>query len=211
MRWPSIAISAGSRVSAAAMVTIGMRMPARPNDCTNGTGTSNSTPRPMPTVTPENTTARTAVCIVAATASGTSRPACELLAEAVDDEQRVVDRDAESDQRHDVGREHRDVGDVGEREHDRQHDRDHEQRQQQRHDAGDEAAEHDDEHDQRQRARDQLGAHQVARAARGSCSSCTTGPPETSTVNGSGRAVATRRAAGTLSCASSWSSNGMLM
>ena len=75
MRWPSIAISAGSSVSAAAMVTIGMRMPARPNDRTNGTGTSSSTPRPMPTVTPENTTARTAVRIVAATASATSRPA----------------------------------------------------------------------------------------------------------------------------------------
>ncbi len=45
----------------------------------------------------------------------------------------------------------------------------------------------------------------------GFISSCTTGPPETSTVNGRGADVATRRAAGTLSCASTWSSNGMLM
>ena len=75
MRCPSMPIRAGSRVSAAAMVTIGIRIPARPNDCTNGTRTSSSTPRPMPTVTPENTTARTAVLMVTATASARRGPA----------------------------------------------------------------------------------------------------------------------------------------
>ena len=212
MRWPSIAISAGSSVSAAAMVTIGMRMPARPNDRTNGTGTSSSTPRPMPTVTPENTTARTAVRIVTATASATSRPAVELLAEPVHDQQRVVDRDAEADQRHDVRREHRHVGDVRQREHDRQDDRDHEQRQQQRHDA-------------RPRGCRAPRTSTISDSAPATSSARTRSPRSAGFIfelhDGPARhqhrernaatASATRRASGTLACASSWSSNGMVM
>ena len=166
MRCPIMLSTAGSRVSAATIVTAGIRIPARPNDCTNGTRTSSSTPSPIATVTPENTTARTAVCIVRATAAGTSQAAAELLPEPVHDQQRVVDRDPEPDQRHDVRREHRHVGQVRQREHDRQHDRDHEQRQHERHDPGREAAEHQHQHDQRQRAGDELGAHEVAAQGR---------------------------------------------
>ena len=84
-------------------------------------------------------------------------PLVEELPEARDDEQRVVDPDAEPDHRHEDRRDGVDVGQPGEDEeeeergrqrHDREHDRD---------DRGDERPEHDEEHDQCREQAEQLG------------------------------------------------------
>ena len=68
----------------------------------NGSGMNSSIARPIATARPEKTTARPAVSIVRTIASSVSSVSRELLAEAVDDEQRVVDGDAEPDQLHEV-------------------------------------------------------------------------------------------------------------
>ena len=65
----------------------------------NGSGMESSSARPIATAVPLKTTARPAVSIVRTIASSFGRPARALLAVAVDDEQRVVDRDPEPDQR----------------------------------------------------------------------------------------------------------------
>ena len=54
----------------------------------------------MMTVMPAKITARPLVSIASTTASSTSAPACKRLAVAGDDEQGVVDADAEADHRH---------------------------------------------------------------------------------------------------------------
>ena len=51
------------------------------------------------TVAPANTTAWPAVAFARPAASSTVMPSCEVLAVAGDDEQRVVDADAETDHR----------------------------------------------------------------------------------------------------------------
>ena len=68
----------------------------------NGSGIATSSARPSATAIPEKTTARPAVCIVRTTAVVDVQPGGELLPEAVDDQQRVVDRDPEADQLHEV-------------------------------------------------------------------------------------------------------------
>src|SRR5581483_2673485 len=91
----------------------------------NGSGIKRSSASPTATVAPEKITARPAVSIVRSTAASTSwprvvsrssglRPARELLSEAIDDQQRVVDRDPDPDQEdqvRDVGRHRHVVGD----------------------------------------------------------------------------------------------------
>ena len=69
-----------------------------PSERTNGTGTKSSSPRPIATVAPEKRTERPAVCIVRTIAQVDVLGRSELLAEAVDDEQRVVDRKPEPDE-----------------------------------------------------------------------------------------------------------------
>ena len=68
----------------------------------NGSGTSTSAASDTATVTPLNSTLRPAVPIAMRTASSLSAPAVALLAPAGDDEQRVVDGDAEPDERDEV-------------------------------------------------------------------------------------------------------------
>ena len=71
--------------------------------------------RPIATVEPETTTERPA-CVIVSTSARLDVPAVvELLAEAEDHQQRVVDRDAEPDERDEELDDDRDVGDVGER------------------------------------------------------------------------------------------------
>ena len=70
----------------------------------NGSGIATSSARPSATAIPEKTTARPAVCIVRDDRVVDRLPGGELLPEAVDDEQRVVDRDPEPDQLHEVRR-----------------------------------------------------------------------------------------------------------
>ena len=80
-----------------------------------GTGSTTSASRPIATVSPESTHRPTGgrhrdddrVGVVAAVGA--------LLAPAGDDQQRVVDRHAEADQRDEELHDERDVGDVGER------------------------------------------------------------------------------------------------
>ena len=93
-------------------------------------------------------------------------PRAELFAEPRDDEQRIVDRDPEPDQRHDVHRVRRDIDDVRERErraHAAEHREDADAEAQQRGDAG---GEDDDEQDQCEWERHHLGPAQVAREIR---------------------------------------------
>ena len=64
-----VARRAGSRVSATATDTIGMRNPANPMVGRKVTGRTTRARRLIPTVKPENTTARPAELIARATAS----------------------------------------------------------------------------------------------------------------------------------------------
>ena len=90
--------------TAAAIETIGIRKPATPIIRMNGSGIATSSASPSATAMPgEDDRAagglhrpHDRVVLV--------RPRAELLAEAVDDEQRVVDRDPEADQLHEVRR-----------------------------------------------------------------------------------------------------------
>ena len=161
-RRPKTESSAGCSVAAAAIDASGTRKPPTPSERMNGTGTNRSSASPIATVAPEKTTARPAVAIVRTTASSAGPVvAGELLAEAVDDEQRVVDGEPEPDQLDEVRhvadhREHmRRRVDGRERSGDRagrEHERDqHDERQ----------SEHGDEHEQRDRERDLLAAAQV--------------------------------------------------
>ena len=81
----------------------------------------------MITVMPANSTARPLVSIASTTDSSTSRPSLQALPVAGDDEQRVVDADAEADHRHHRRREvgHRD--DVAGQRHERRADAEAEQ------------------------------------------------------------------------------------
>jgi hypothetical protein len=123
----------------------------------NGTGTKRSSARPTATVAPEKRTARPAVSIVVER---------ELLAEAGDDEQRVVDREAEADQLHEI----RDVADhrqlVRHRPDERERRRDRARGEDERNEHGEREAEHRDQHGERDRQRDRLAAAQIAREDR---------------------------------------------
>ena len=112
-------------------------------------------------MSPENVTARPEVDIAMASASSRAAAARELLAEAARHEQRVVDRDAESDERDDVLRVDRDAGDLREQEHagDAAHDR--EQSGAERDQRRDDRAEHEEQEDQRERQRDDLRALEI--------------------------------------------------
>ena len=71
--------------------------------------------RPIATVEPETITERPACVIVSTSASSVVSPCRELLAEAEDHQQRVVDRDAEPDERDEELDDDRDVGHVRQR------------------------------------------------------------------------------------------------
>ena len=107
----------------------------------------------MITVSPANSTARPDVSTAVMTASSGSRPGLESLAVAGDDEQRVVDADADADHRGQRRREalqrvhvreqaddRQPDRDAGERDDDRQHHREHRtERDQQDEDRGEDA------------------------------------------------------------------------
>ena len=122
-------------------------MPPKPMLRRNGTGTTTSASRLIATVTPEANTAWPAVFIATTTASSLLVPVRALLAPSRDHEQRVVDRDAEPDQRDE---ELHDEADVGER---RQHEHQHERRQDrhrgdEQRQQGEERREHEQQHEQ---------------------------------------------------------------
>ena len=72
-------------------------------------GKNSNEARATATVRPEKATVRPAVAVVRATAVSTSFPALQLLAEAADHEQSVVDRQTETEHRDDVDREDADI------------------------------------------------------------------------------------------------------
>ena len=120
MRGPTTASRAGSSVSDASTETSGISMPPMPIERTSGSGSAISASRPMATVEPETITERPAWVTVSTSAVSTSLRRAHLLAEAQDHQQRVVDRDAEPDQRDQELDDDRDVGDVGQRPHERE-------------------------------------------------------------------------------------------
>ncbi len=91
---------------------------------------------------------------------GGATPA-ELLTEAARDEERVIDRDAQADERHDVLRVHRDVRDVREKEHARDPAHHRERADAERHERGDDRAEDEDKKDERERQGNDLSATEV--------------------------------------------------
>ena len=99
-RGPIVARTTGSSVIATATLTSGISMPAMPMLRRNGTGRATSASSEIATVVPLKTTARPACCMALTTAASFARRRLlALLAPAHDDQQRVVDRDGQADQR----------------------------------------------------------------------------------------------------------------
>ena len=119
------------------------------------------------TVVPLKTTAEPACCIAFRTAVSfvDARP-LPLLAPADDDEERVVDRDPEPDQRDEELDDHGDVGDARERPDQQERRRDRDERHQQRHDRHERAEDEDEDEERAQRAEQRLDAARRCRSAR---------------------------------------------
>ena len=79
----------------------------------NGSGSRIIESRPTATVEPETITDRPACVIVSTSADLDVGSLAQLVAEAEDHQQRVVDRDAEPDERDQELHDDRDVRDVG--------------------------------------------------------------------------------------------------
>ena len=89
-------------------------------------------------------------------------PACPLLAEAGDDEERVVDPEREAHAREHVDDEERDLPHLTDDRNERQREDDRDDRQQHRHERGDDGAEDDQQHEQRRReAEEELAFLQI--------------------------------------------------
>ncbi len=127
----------------------------------NGSGIATRSSSPIATVAPEKITARPAVAIVRRIASSFSRPARELLTEAVDDEQRVVDRDPEADQLDQVRDVRRRAREMGDAVHQAERGGDRARREDERHRHRDRQPEHREEHEQGDREGDALAALQI--------------------------------------------------
>ena len=142
-------------------------MPPMPIERTSGSGSATSASRPIATVEPETITERPAWVIVATSAVSTSLALAQLVAEAHDHQQRVVDRDAEPDERDQELDDDRDVGDVGQAQHEREGVEDRGDRDGERHQHGGQRAEHEQQDDQRADPADQrLGEHARRRRRR---------------------------------------------
>ena len=161
---PSMESSAGRSVIEAITETAGISMPPIPIERMKGSGRMTMLSRPMATVEPETITDRPACVIVSTIAS---RRPCrgELLAEAEDHQQRVVDRHAEPDERDQELDDDRDVGDVGQRPDERERGQDRARRDQQRHRDRGQRAE-DEEQDRGARRCRRSASRRGARAVR---------------------------------------------
>ena len=96
---PSVASSAGSSVIAAITETAGISMPPIPIERMNGSGRMTIESRPTATVEPETITERPGVRHRLDERRLDVLALAQLVAEAEDHQQRVVDRDAEPDER----------------------------------------------------------------------------------------------------------------
>ena len=92
---------------------------------------------------------------------------CEFFSESADDEQAVVDRDAEADQGDHRLREDIELGELGDDVHDAQRARDGQTADEHRETGGDDTAEDEEQHHRDQRKRDDLGASDVVVHAAG--------------------------------------------
>ena len=166
IRVPSVASSAGRSVIAASTETAGISMPPIPIERMNGSGRTIIESSPTATVEPETITERPAWVIVSTIAVSTSSPVAELVAEAEDHQQRVVDRDAEPDERDQELDDDRDVRDVGQRPDEREGVQDRGDGDGDRHQHRRQGAEDEEEDHERAGAADQrLGQHARAVAA----------------------------------------------
>ncbi len=111
---PSVASSAGSSVIAASTETAGISIPPIPIERMKGSGITISESSPTATVEPDTITERPAWVIVCTTRRLHVLALAELVAEAEDHQERVVDRDPEPDERDQELDDDRDVRDVGE-------------------------------------------------------------------------------------------------
>ena len=148
---PTVASATGRSVVATATLTSGMNMPAMPMLRRNGIGSTTSASSATATVVPLKTTAEPACVIALSNRDLVRRALPALVAPAHDDQQRVVDRDAEPDERDEELDDDRDVGDAGERPDEQERRRDRDRRHQQRHDRH-ERAEDQGEDDERAEA-----------------------------------------------------------
>ncbi len=92
---------------------------------------------------------------------GTALPRSQLVPEAVDDEERIVDGDCQPDQRHDVQGVLRDIGDAAEQECSGEAAHDCADPDPEREACGHHRSEDEEQQDQRHRQRDRLGPGQV--------------------------------------------------
>ena len=90
-----------------------------------------------------------------------SSPGRELVAESIDDEQRIVDGERQPDQGHDVGRVLGNVGEARQQHRPGQPADDREQADSQREEGGDDRGEDEDEHQKCDRKGDVFGPHEV--------------------------------------------------
>ena len=161
MRSPRTASAAGSSVSAASTDTSTTAMAPTAIERKIVCGTRNMPISASTTVAPENSTARLAVAPATATASSTRAAGAALLAEAGDDEQRVVDPDRQAHHHEHVDDDEvederlADAGDDGQRDDDAR------DRHADRHDRRHDAAEDDDQDEQREREPEDLAAREV--------------------------------------------------
>ncbi len=138
-------------------------MPARPIERRNGSGNTVRPASATATVNPENRTVRPAVPDARSTAGPTCGVDRAFLAEPVDDQQRVVDGEADREHRHDLDRVDGDVGHLAEREKDAERAGHAGDRDDQRQPGGDQAAEDEQQQDEYDGRGDDLGAGHVAR------------------------------------------------
>ena len=167
-RGPTVASTTGRSVVATATLTPAISSPAIPMLRMNGTGRATSASSEIATVVPLNTTDEPACRMALRTATSfDTAGVLALLAPAGHDQEGVVDRDAEPDERDEELHDHGDVGDAGQRPHEQEGRRDRDQRHQQRHERH-ERAEDEDQDDQRtERADERLHQHAGAAAAVG--------------------------------------------
>ena len=111
----------------------------------------------MATVRPAKSTARPADAPASAAASREREPLVEVLPEPRDDEQRVVDADAEADHRDEDRGDRVDVGQAGEDEQQEERGQQRDDREHDRDERRDERAEDDEQHDDRREQAEQLG------------------------------------------------------
>ena len=158
---PASPSNAGSNVIAAITETATTTADAKPMVVTVGMPATTRPQIAITTVVPANTTAMPDVPLAWPGRIGDRHPGRHLLAVTGDDEQRVVDADAEPDHRGDRGGDLGDVEEVGEHRDRREADEQSDERGADRHAHRDDRAERDQQHDHRGDEAVDLGAAEV--------------------------------------------------